>query len=538
MSRASSARETPWWRGAALYEAYPPTFADGDGDGTGDLHGLTARLGHLADLGVDAVWLTPIYPSGGVDGGYDVTDYRDVDPVYGGLEAFDRFVAEAHRRGLRIVLDFVPNHTSDRHPWFVESRSSRTSPRRSWYVWADGRPYDAGTATAPEEGGGPPNNWLSGFGGSSWVFDAPTGQFYLASYYPQQPDLDWDNPEVREAMTGALRFWVDRGVDGFRLDVVHRLSKDPHLRDDPLLPGHDPSEGWGAYAHLYDLHGPHIHDHVRAIRRAVGPDTLLLGEISLYELEKVFSYLGPGELDLAFNFPFAMGPWDAESKAEAVAMAEALAIRGPWPCYHLSNHDEVRHPTRFGERTTRAAAVLLLTLRGTAVLWQGEEIGMTNVPVPPDRRRDPKGRDGTRTPMRWDASPGAGFCPPGVEPYLPIGPGHRERNVATEAADPDSVLALYRRLLALRRRSPAIRSGTHRRIEAGPRLMVFLREARGLRHLVAVNLSTERAEFELSGGGTVEVATSLRLEGRRVEETCRLEGDEAVVVLLDHGAEL
>jgi alpha-glucosidase len=521
-----------WWRGAALYEAYPATFADGDGDGTGDLAGLTSRLGYLADLGVDAVWLTPIYPSGGVDGGYDVTDYRDVDPVYGGLEAFDRFLAEAHRIGLRVVLDFVPNHTSSRHPWFLDSRSSRRSARRRWYVWADGRPGDRAGRV------GPPNNWLSTFGGSAWVFDPPTGQFYLASYYPEQADLDWDNPEVREAMTEALRFWVDRGVDGFRLDVVHRLSKDPELRDDPLLPGRDPAEGWGAYDHLYDLHGPRIHDHVRAIRRAVGPTTLLLGEINLFDLEKVFSYLAPGELDLAFNFPFAMGPWDAESKAEAVAMAEALAIRGPWPCYHLSNHDEVRHPTRFGERTTRAAAVLLLTLRGTPVLWQGEELGMTNVAVPPDRRRDRKGRDGARTPMRWDASPGAGFCPPGVEPYLPIGPGHRERNVRSESADPDSVLALYRRLLALRRRSPAIRSGTHRRIEAGPRLMAFLREARALRHLVVVNLSSEPAAFGLGGGGTVEVATSARLEGRRIEGTCRLEGDQAVVILLDRGTEV
>jgi alpha-glucosidase len=512
-----------------VYQVYVRSFADGNGDGLGDLLGLAARLDHIVGLGADTVWLNPIHPAGGVDMGYDVTDYLDVDPAMGGMEAFDRFLAQAHGRGLRVLMDFVPNHTSDRHPWFVESRSSRDAPKRGWYWWADRRD------------GGPPNNWLSAFGGGAWVWDEPTGQYYLASFYPEQPDLNWENPEVRGAVGEAMRFWVSRGVDGFRLDAVHRLSKDPALRDNPVrtLSPDDPDalvlasrgDAWASQHHVHDQNGPREHEYLREVRRAVGEEAFLLGEVWHPELVGVARYLGPDQLDLAFNFRFAAQPWEAEAMGAAVDAVEATWPSTAWPCYHLSNHDTPRHATRYGERAVRPAAVLLLTLRGTPVLYQGEEIGMVDGPVPPDRRRDRVGRDPCRTPMQWDGSPAAGFCPPGVEPWLPLAPGHEERNVARQLEDPDSVLALYRRLVALRRSSPALRRGRYERVEGPAGCLAYLREARGERFLVAVNFTSEEAAVPV-GSGVVVLHTAVRREGERAEGTLVLGGDEAAVVRL------
>lgn len=515
-----------------IYQVYVRSFADGNGDGLGDLVGLTERLDHVVALGAATLWLNPIHPSGGVDMGYDVTDYLDVDPALGGMEAFDRFLAEAHRRGLRVLIDFVPNHTSDRHPWFVESRASRDAPRRDWYWWAD--PRD----------GGPPNNWVSVFGGSAWVWDEGTGQYYLASFYSEQPDLNWENPEVRRTLGEALRFWVERGVDGFRLDALHRLSKDPGLRDNPprtLSPG-DPdavilaSLGYAewraeyhAQHHVYDQNGPREHEYLRELRKAAGPEAFLLGEVWHPELAGVARYLAPDELDLAFNFRFSFQPWDGEAMGAAVEAVEATWPPDAWPCYHLSNHDAPRHATRFGERAVRPAAVLLLTLRGTPVLYQGEEIGMVDGVVPPERRRDRVGRDPCRTPMQWDGSANAGFCPPDVEPWLPVAPGHEERNVARQAGDPDSILALYRRLLALRRSSAALRRGRYRRLPAPEGCLAYLREAGAERMAVAVNFTSEETAVALPEG-VVAVHTSVREEGEGVRGTYRLGGDQAVVV--------
>jgi alpha-glucosidase len=487
----------PWWHGGTIYQIYPPTFADGDGDGVGDLTGITARLPYLARLGVDAFWLSPIYPSGGVDGGYDVTDFQDVDPAYGDLVAFDRLVDAAHQLGLKVLLDFVPNHTSDRHPWFVAASASRRDPRRDWYIWRD-----------PAPDGGPPNDWQSTFGGPAWRWEEATGQYVMTTFYPQQIDLNWDNPAVRVAVTHAMRWWVDRGVDGFRLDVVHRLSKaGPTLQN-----------------------GPHAHEYVREIRRAVGPGTLLLGEVWMFDLQEVVKYVAPGELDLSFVFPFAFSAWEARAVAGVIEGVERLwTDAGAWPCWHIGNHDMPRPASRWGQEAVRAAAVLYLTLRGTAVVYQGDEIGMVDGAVPSELRRDRVGRDPCRTPMQWDASANAGFCPAGVQPYLPVAAGFDARNVAAQEGDDDSALGLYRRLLALRRSSPAVAGGRFRMLEAGDRHLVFERTLDAERVIVAVNLGGSEEVVTLPPG-RVLVATDRTRESAEVGDQVAIAPHEAFVM--------
>lgn len=510
-----------WWQGGVLYQVYLPTFADGNGDGIGDFEGLTGRLDHLTELGVDGVWLSPAHPSGGVDGGYDVTDFFAIDPAYGGLEALAVFLGEAHRRELRVLMDFVPNHTSDRHPWFLEALADRASPRRSWYLFSDGKD------------GGPPNNWLSRFGGPAWERDEASGQWYLHSYYREQPDLNWHDPSLRQAMAQVLRFWVERGVDGFRVDAIHRIAKDPELRDNPLRPGADPADEWATLVHLYDHNHALVSDYLEGIRRAVGPERVLLGEVFLSEdTGGAGAYLGEDKLDLAFNFPFAACAWDPLQMAAVVAAAEARFPPGWPPAYHLSNHDMPRHASRYGEPTTRAAAVLLLTLRGTAVLYQGEEVGMIDGVVPDEARHDRLARDPARTPMQWEASPNAAFCPPGVRPWLPVAAGFETRNVAVQRGEPASLLSLYRRLVALRRGLPALRQGTYRQAEAPEGCWAYLREAGQERLLVAINFVSEAVELEVPPGRVV-LSTEPEPEGERLRRFLRLGADEAVVVRLD-----
>jgi alpha-glucosidase len=508
-----------WWRRAVVYEVYPRSLADGNGDGVGDLIGLRRRLQHFVELGVDALWLAPIYPSGGIDGGYDVLDYDDVDAIYGGRDALEALIADAHGVGLKVLLDFVPNHTSDRHPWFVESRSSRRSPKRGWYLWAD-----------PAPGGGPPNNWPSAFGGPGWTFDDESGQYYCTSFYPQQVDLNWRNPEVRAAVTDAMRRWIERGVDGFRLDVVMKLAKDPDLRDDPPNPqqGHDDD----ALLPIHSQNHADVHAFVSEIRQALGSQICLLGEVWIRDLTQIFRYLQPGELDLAFNFPFTIAPWGAESKGATIELAESLAADDLWPCYHLSNHDGWRHATVIGMEAVPAATVLLLTLRGTPIIYQGEEIGMENVDVPASERTDAVGRDAVRTPMQWDASPNAGFCPPGVKPWLSPAPNFEWRNVAIESTDPESVFSLYRRMLAFRRRSEALQVGRFRRVPAVGNALAYVREAGAERVFVIVNFGGEPVEVDVPSGSVI-VATSRVREGENVSGVCSVAGNEAMVVALE-----
>jgi len=387
--------EGPWWKSAVVYQIYPRSFADSDGDGIGDLEGIRRHLDHLHWLGVDAVWISPFFRSPMADFGYDVSDYCDVDPIFGTLNDFDRLVQEAHSRDLKVIIDWVPNHTSDRHPWFVESRASRDNPRRDWYVWVDGSPDR------------PPNNWKAAFSTTdpAWTWDEATGQWYLHLFLPQQPDLNWRDPEVVAAMHDTLRFWLDRGVDGFRMDVVHALVKRAGFPD-----VEDP---WLDTARFDE---PATHERIRGFRRLLDGypgDRVSVGEVFILSTAKVAEYYGNNdELHMAFNFPPLFAPWDAAKwRTRIDRVVEELDPRGAWPTWVLSNHDNPRHRTRYGgsEARARAAAVLLLTLRGTPFMFQGEELGLENAEVPPEREVDPGGRDGVRTPIPWDASPGHGW---------------------------------------------------------------------------------------------------------------------------------
>ena len=491
-------QDRPWWRSAVVYQIYPRSFADGDGDGIGDLAGIRRRLEHLAWLGVDAVWLSPIFRSPMADFGYDVSDYRDIDPLFGTLAEFDALLAEAHARGLRVLLDWVPNHTSDRHPWFVESRRSRTSAKRDWYVWRD-----------PAPGGGPPNNWVAAFGAHppAWTFDPATGQYYLHQFLAAQPDLDWSNPAVEAAMHDELRFWLDRGVDGFRIDVVHGLGKDPALPDEP------PEHVGVPHAVLNDHASVHpILRRLRAMVDRYPGDRVLVGEVFLLASTGHSRYYGRGdELQLVFELPAAvMAPWDAGAWRERLAHVAALDAIDAWPTWVLSNHDVPRHRSRFGsEARARAAAVLLLTLRGTPFLYAGEELGLADAEIPPARRVDPGGRDGCRAPLPWTAAPAHGWS--GETPWLPWPPEPEVRNVETLQSDPGSILHLYRRLLGLRRESPALRLGTCTPLDAPDGILAYERAAGGDRRIVLVNFTGQPRAF--AAYGVVALASDGRGEG-------------------------
>jgi alpha-glucosidase len=526
-----------WWQRGVVYQVYPRSFQDSDGDGVGDLPGLLSRLDHLAALGVDALWLSPIYPSPMADFGYDVADFRGVDPAFGTLADFDRLVAAAHARGLKVILDYVPNHTSDRHPWFLESRSSRASPRRDWYIWRDPRP-----------GGGPPNNWLSEFGGPAWTLDAATGQYWYHAYLPQQPDLNWRNPAVREAMLGVLRFWLDRGADGFRVDAIHHLIEDEGLRDNPPNPDWRP--GMSPARRLLrarTMDQPEVHEAVAAMRRvsdAYPGGRALIGEAYL-PIERLVAYYGAdlSGFHLPFNFHLLSTPWDARAIADLVARYEAALPSGGWPNWVLGNHDRPRLASRVGAAQARVAAVLLLTLRGTPTVYQGEEIGMADVPIPPERVRDPwerrvpglgLGRDPARTPMQWDAGPGAGFTTAAATPWLPLADDHRQVNVSAQAADPRSMLSLYRALIALRRAEPALSIGRYVAVAAEEDVLAYERqdEETGRRLLVALNLGGRARDLSLAAAdaGHVLASTHLDRAGDPVRGTVCLRPDEGVVI--------
>lgn len=479
-----------WWQRGAIYQVYPRSFSDSNGDGVGDLQGVTDRLDYLNNgsddsLGVEAIWLSPFYPSPMADLGYDVSDYTAVDPLFGTIADFDRLVTEAHRRGIRVVIDWVPNHTSDRHPWFLESRSSRDNPRRDWYVWRD-----------PGPDGGPANNWRSGFEavGPAWTFDDRTGQYYLHSFTPQQPDLNWDNAEVEAAMHDTLRFWLDRGVDGFRMDVIHRIAKDPELGDNPPSP--DPR---GAPEVQRDQDWPTIHERLRRIRAVIDEydDRMMVGEVHIYDLGRLVEYIASGDqLHLVHNFIFMYLPWDAAAMRASVDEFEALSGDRAWPAWFLENHDHSRIVTRFGggeigEARARVAAMLLYTLRGTPFIYQGEELGLPDALIPPDKMVDVDGREPERAPIPWEpparVGPGAGFTT-GV-PWLPMVSEANRLNAETESEDPDSILYLVRRLAWLRSGNECLQCGAQRSLDAGPGVFAYLREWEGYRMLVLLNFS-------------------------------------------------
>jgi alpha-glucosidase len=490
-----------WWRRGVVYQIYPRSFSDGNGDGVGDLAGIRARLDHLQWLGVDAIWLSPIFRSPMADFGYDVSDYCDVDPLFGTLADADALIADLHARGMKLLLDWVPNHTSDRHPWFVASRASRTSPKRDWYVWRD-----------PAPDGGPPNDWRRCFGHDqpAWTFDERTGQYFLHGFLPEQPDLNWANPEVEAAMHGVLAFWLDRGVDGFRIDVVPCLGKDP------TFPNERPE--WRGVPHAPTHHDPERTQPIlRRLRRFVDrwPDRVLVGEVFLLFHHDVASYYGEqGDLlQLNFDLPHVLHvPWDAAAwRARTEEVMRALGPIRAWPTLVLSNHDTPRHRTRLGsEARARAAALLLLALPGTPFLYAGEELGLEDAVVPPDRVVDPGGRDGCRAPIPWDRSPSRGWGP---HPWLPFPADADRRNVAALRADPGSILHLYRRLLALRRATPALSHGDYAALDAPDGVFAWRREYRGARCLAAVNFRDAPAAW--SARGTVALSTDGGGEGAR-----------------------
>lgn len=506
----------PWWRHAVLYEIYPRSFQDSGGDGLGDLPGLVTRLGYLRDLGVDALWLTPIFPSPQVDFGYDVSDYRDIDPAFGTLADFDRLVAEARARGLRVILDLVLNHTSDQHPWFKASRASRTSPFRDWYVWRDGK--------GP---GLPPCNWTSLFGGSAWTLDPATGQYYYHYFYRQQPDLNWRNPAVVEEMLETTRFWYRRGVAGFRLDAMDCLLEDPQLRDNPVLPGRnafgDPNQ-----RSLRNYKLPANHDILKALRGAAEPfGAVLVGETYTETAGELARYYGASDDEVHLPTGHMLASLPRLSAPDFRRCIEAMVGTGRWPVWVLGNHDLARVASRYGHGGDGAAiakvlAALQLTLPGTPILYYGEELGMVNHdPASPGEARDPmaragwpaaKRRDGERTPMPWEPGPGAGFT--SGTPWLPIPASAATCNVQTESRDPRSVLETYRSLLALRRASACILDGGFRFLDPGdPAVLVYLREQGDEAVLVTLNLSpqTRRPAPDLGKAGWTRTRSRLLL---------------------------
>ena len=515
----------PWWKSGVIYQIYPRSVADSDGDGVGDLAGIVERLDYLAWLGVDAIWVCPINVSPDTDWGYDVADYCAVQPVLGTLEDVDRLVAEAGARGIRVLLDLVPNHTSDQHPWFVDARSSTDARHRDFYVWAD-----------PKPDGSPPNNWRSSFGGPAWTFDEAAGQSYLHNFLSTQPDLNWWNEEVREAFDRILRFWFDRGVAGFRIDVCHKIVKDAELRDNPPAePGDHPYVRAHGQRQVYNAEQPEAHDVLRrwrAIAEEYDPPRVLLGETYVLDVASLPAFYGAGdELQLAFNFVFLHEPFEAGRLRAVVEGVEQHLGAPAWPVWAISTHDLPRYPTRWSgvdAARARCALMLLLTLRGTPVLYYGDELGMRDVPVPPDQQRDPVGRDSARTPMPWAAEPGGGFTAPGVTPWLPMGsePG---MTVEAQRAHPRSVLHLCRDLLALRREAEDLRFGGYAPMAAPEGMWVF---RRGSGVVVALNLSGDAGEVEVGGEGTIRIATRRERDGKPVAGRLRLGPWEGAVIEL------
>ncbi len=558
-----------WWQEGIIYQVYPRSFQDSNADGVGDIGGVIDRLDYLTDLGIDAIWLSPIYPSPMHDFGYDVADYCDVDPLFGSLAELDRLLEAAHARGLKLILDLVPNHTSSDHLWFQESRRSRDNPKRDWYIWRD--PIN----------GQPPNNWLSCFGGSAWEYDEATGQYYLHSFERRQPDLNYRHPEVMNAMLDVMRFWLTRGVDGFRVDVIEFMSKHPDLPDEPVDPHWDEVEPYGQLEHIYSRNQHDVHPLIQQMRQVVDSfdERVLIGEVFVFD-ETIAAYYGEdNECHLPFNFNLIYHPWRAgKAKADLAAVVQgdmampplskyydwqagvirntvesyeaAIAGKG-WGNWVLGNHDQHRIATRVGSHAqARVATMLLLTLRGTPTCYYGDEIGMTDVHIPPHKIQDPPavnqpevanlfGRDPERTPMQWDASVQAGFCPAEVEPWLPLAPDATTRNVSQQQQDPTSMLALFKALTQLRRQEPALHAGDYATVDIGgasEAVFAYRRDVdAGVTCVVVLNFSSTPHTLDLSHlaqNADIALSSGLTREGRVSLEHLPLAADEGLILRL------
>jgi alpha-glucosidase len=525
-----------WWQQGIIYQIYPRSFQDSNGDGVGDLSGIISRLHYLKWLGVNAVWISPIYPSPMADFGYDISDYVNIHPIFGSLVDFDELVQEVHQRDMKLILDFVPNHTSDQHPWFIESRSSRNNSKRDWYLWKD--------ANAD---GSVPNNWLSVFGGSGWEWDEKTQQYYYHGFLKEQPDLNWRNPEVQEAMLKAMRFWLDRGVDGFRIDVIWHMIKDDQLRDNPPNPNYQPhTSTYDQLIPLYSTDQPEVHGIIRMMRDLLDEydERMMIGEIYL-PIEKLVNYYGENGkgVHLPFNFQLLTLPWDACQISRAINEYErALPVNG-WPNWVLGNHDQPRLASRIGAEQTRVAAMLLLTLRGTPTIYYGEELGMKDVPIPFEEMQDPQGlnmpdrnlsRDPVRTPMQWDDTAYAGFSP--ATPWLRVSRNYRNVNVYTQKLDPTSLLSLYVRLIKLRKEEAALSVGEYLHVFSDNQMIAYIRQVESNRFLIILNLSHRPCylrQHQTNYSGKVILSTDAELEGLQVKGTISLGGDEGLIIKLD-----
>src|ERR1700677_1766624 len=518
-SHAGDGESHAWWQHAVFYEIYPRSFSDSNNDGVGDLRGIASKLDYLKDLGGDAIWISPCFPSPQVDFGYDVSVYEDIDPMYGTLADFDYLAGEAKKRGIHIILDFVVNHTSDQHKWFLDSKSSRTSAHRDWYIWRDG--------TGPGE---PPNNWLSAFGGSAWKFDPTTNQYYYHFFYPEQPDLNWRNPAVKDAMFDVTRWGYKRGVSGFRLDAVDTLFEDPNLQDNPILKPGKNAFGDPFEQNKYNTKLPEVHEVLRGLREVANEyDAVLIGETWTADVAELSQYYGKGnnELQLPMDFLFTMV--NKLSPAEFRKQIAAVNAASGWPTFVISNHDIVRSYDRYGDgqhndQIAKLMAALYLTLRGTPIMYYGEEIGMkTTPPTREEYVRDPigrtgwpqeKGRDGERTPMQWNSSENAGFSK--GTPWLPVPSTYSTHHVADESKDPDSILVFYKNVLKLRHTTPALVDGSYTAInESDANVLSYLRVYKDHGVVVALNMSDtpQKVNLELKGNGFA-AATRLLATGK------------------------
>ena len=524
-----------WWQTGVIYQVYPRSFQDSNNDGVGDLKGIISRLNYLKDLGVTAVWLSPIYPSPMKDFGYDISDYTGIYPLFGTMNDFDTLLSEVHNRSMKLILDLVPNHTSDQHPWFVESRSSKDNPKRDWYIWHDAK-----------QNGSVPNNWLSAFGGAAWEWEDHTKQYYYHAFLKEQPDLNWRNPEVQEAMLNVMRFWLDKGVDGFRVDVIWHLIKDAQWRDEPPNPNYQPQMAtYDKLLHVYSTDQPEVQDIVEKMRSVLNEysERMMIGEIYL-PIHKLMMYYGKNNngANLPFNFLLLSIQWQANLIAAAIDEYEGALPQNGWPNWVLGNHDQPRIASRVGLQQARIAAIMLLTLRGTPTVYYGDEIGMSDVAIPLNEVVDPQGvnmpdkhlsRDPCRTPMQWNANSNAGFSE--ARPWLRLHKSYARQNVEIESNNPYSVLSLYKKLIHLRQKEAALNSGSYTPVYSDTQLLAYVRKSGDSSFLIVLNLTHRPAYFtppHFTFTGEVVVASSPELEGSMFENTLSLEGDEGVVMRL------
>ena len=535
-----------WSRRVVVYQIYPRSFKDSNGDGVGDLQGIIDKLDYLNDgteksLGVEAIWLSPVYKSPMVDFGYDVSDYKSIDPIFGDLETFDKLIAGAHKRGIKVIMDFVPNHTSVEHAWFEESRSSKDNSKRDWYIWRDGKPDGSPhspLASSPTsrsgrgEAGSPPNNWLSVFGGSGWTLDKKTGQYYFHSFLAEQADLNWRNEAVRKEMLSTLDFWLDRGVDGFRTDAVNHLVKDKDFRDDPVNPNYAPGKDdpYDQFLHIHSQVREATLDHVNAMCELLGArdDKFLVSEayLDLAGMEKMYKACG-NNLHAPFNFNLMTMPWSAKQYREFIDKFEKSLTQEQWPNYVMGNHDRSRVASRLGIHRARIVALLLMTLRGMPLIYYGDELGMEDVPISSEDALDPLeknvpgmrlGRDPERTPMQWSDKKYAGFS--AAKPWLPVSGDYKTRNVVEQSKDSKSILTLYRKLIQFRKRSSAILLGSYKSFDCGNKdVFAYRRTSSEQDLIVALNFTGKEQKIPQKIDGYSVVCNTLgdKTAGKKVE---------------------